>query len=321
MRLLIVAVLLTVLLVGPFLVPVPPLTGTVDPVALADPESRFVSVDGLRVHYKEFGAGPDAFVLLHGFGASVFTWRNVFAPLAELGRVVAYDRPAFGLTQRPLEWVGPNPYGDNAQLRLAIDLMDALHVERAVWIANSAGARVAADVASRHPERVSALVLVDPALQGGPGWLRPLLRTPQMQHVGPRLARSISKYGDEGIRKAWHDPSSITAEVFDGYRRPLRANDWDRALWQFSIADRDPTLPARALHVTVPTLVMTGDDDRIVPTRDTIELARKLIGSKLVVLPACGHVPQEECPDAFVDAVRTFLAHDVTKGRIATRTR
>ena len=77
-------------------------------------------------------------VLLHGFGASVFSWRDVMAPLAELGRVVGFDRPAYGLTQRPLpgEWMGENPYSADAQVTLTLGLMNELGVDRAILVGN-----------------------------------------------------------------------------------------------------------------------------------------------------------------------------------------
>jgi pimeloyl-ACP methyl ester carboxylesterase len=132
-----------------------------------------------------------------------------------------------------------DPYGDDAQIDIALALLDSLTIDRAVWVANSAGARVAVAVALRHRERVIALVLVDPAISGGPGWLRPLLRIPQLQHIGPLTVRSISDRGDAVIRRAWHDPTRVTADVLAGYRKPLRANDWDKALWEFTSAPRD----------------------------------------------------------------------------------
>jgi len=313
-------VLVAAILFGPFLVSVPPLQNTVDPVTLADSDSRFVKIGELSVHFKEAGQGAPGFVLLHGFGASAFTWREVLGSFAELGRTVAYDRPAFGLTQRPQQWSGANPYGDQAQAELAVALLDSLEIKSAVWVANSAGARVAVDVALQHPERVVALVLVDPAISGGPRWLQPLLHTPQFSHLGPRLVRSIADYGDDGIRRAWHDPSRIAADVFAGYRKPLQANNWDTALWEFTRADRDATIGKRLQELAaVPTLVITGDDDRIVPTDRTIELAKQIPGSSLVVLPNCGHVPQEECPGPFMAAVHEFLSQRVPASTWASR--
>ncbi len=100
--------LAVVILVGPFLVPVPPLEDTVPPQELADADSRFIEVNNITVHYKDMGRGERTFLLLHGFGASAFSWREVMEPLSGHGRVAAFDRPAFGLTERPMrgDWEG-----------------------------------------------------------------------------------------------------------------------------------------------------------------------------------------------------------------------
>lgn len=193
-------VLLVILLVGPFLVPVPPLEGTVPPEQLADPDSRFAEVNGVNIHYKMAGEGEPVFILLHGFAASTFSWREVMGPLSEMGTVVAFDRPGFGLTERPMpgEWEGRSPYAPESQADLTVGLMDALGIERAVLVGNSAGGTVALLTALTYPERVGALVLVDAAIYVGgktPGWLRPLFNTSQMRHLGPLLARQIRDWG------------------------------------------------------------------------------------------------------------------------------
>jgi pimeloyl-ACP methyl ester carboxylesterase len=308
-----VGVLLLIVLVGPFLVPVPPLEGTLPPEQLADPDSRFVEVDGIRIHYKTMGAGEPTLVLLHGFGASVFSWREVMAPLAQEGRVVAFDRPAFGLTERPMpgEWTGENPYSREAQAAQTVGLMDALGIEQAVLVGNSAGGSIAVLTALRYPERVRALVLVDAAIYGeggAPGWLRPLLDTPQVRHLGPLLVHSIQARGEEGIRLAWHDPARVTPEILEGYHKPLQAQNWDRALWEFTRASRPLDLPDRLGEITIPVLVITGDDDRIVPPELSERLAQDLPNAQLVVIPDCGHLPHEEQPEEFLRAVREFLA-------------
>jgi pimeloyl-ACP methyl ester carboxylesterase len=306
------AVLVVLLLVGPFLVPVPPLEDTVPAEGLADPDSLFVTVDALRVHTKVAGEGEPALLLLHGFGASLFSWREVTQPLGEVGTVVAFDRPAFGLTERPMpgEWDGESPYGQAAQVELTVGLMDALGIERAVLVGNSAGGTVAALTALRHPERVEALVLVDAAIYAGggsPPWILPLLRTPQMRRLGPLFTRRIRDWGMDFGRSAWHDPSLMTPEVWEGYTRPLQVENWDRALWELTIADRPTDLAERLDELAMPALVITGDDDRIVPTEQSIRLAEELPDADLVVVPECGHVPQEECPEAFLEAMFGFL--------------
>ena len=80
------------LLIVPLLYPIPPLEGTVPERDLADPESRFAEVNGLSVHYKEMGQGEPVFILLHGFGASEFSWREVVEPLSREGRVIEIGR-------------------------------------------------------------------------------------------------------------------------------------------------------------------------------------------------------------------------------------
>ncbi len=305
-------VVLAILLIGPFLVPVPPLEETVPPEQLADPDSRFVEVNGINIHYKMAGEGEPVFILLHGFAASTFSWREVMGPLSGWGTVVAFDRPGFGLTERPMpgEWRGHSPYAPESQADLMVGLMDALEIGRAVLVGNSAGGTVALLTALTYPERVEALVLVDAAVYvggGTPGWLRPLFNTPQMRHLGPLVARQIQNWGVDLARSAWHDPSRITPEVWEGYARPLRAQNWDRALWEVTRASRPLGLDKRLGEVRVPVLVVTGDDDRIVPTDQSIRLASEIPGAQLVVIPNCGHVPQEECPEEFLRAVDEFL--------------
>lgn len=308
----IVALLFLVVLIGPFLIPIPPAGGQAAARELADPDSQFIEINDIELHYKRFGSGQPAMILLHGFGASLFSWREVTQPLSEWGVVIAYDRPAFGLTERPMpgEWEGESPYSAKAQVELLVGLMDALRIPEAILIGNSAGGTVATLTALTHPERVQALVLVDPAIYvngGGERWMRFLYNTPQMQRLGPYLARSIVTRGDELIRLAWHDPSKITPDVLEGYRKPLQLPNWDKALWELTIASEPLDLAERLAQIQAPVLVVTGDDDRLVPPEDSIRLAMELPNAELVVFQACGHVPQEECPQAFLEAVVGFV--------------
>lgn len=307
---LIPVVILLIILVGPLLIPVPPLADTLPHEELADEDSLFIEVNGLKVHYKMVGQGQPVFILLHGFGASLFSWHKVMPQLSTYGTVIAYDRPAFGLTERPLDWEGVNPYSPEAQVDLVIGLMDALEIESAILVGNSAGGKVAFETALAHPDRVQALVAVDAAVYGGggaPAWAQPLLRTPQIRHLGPLLVRQIEKNGEAFIQTAWHDPTKITVETLAGYRLPLRAEDWDRALWELTAASSESNLVDRIPEIQQPVLVITGDDDRIVPTEQSVQLARNLPQAQLSVLPNCGHLPHEECPQAFMQVVEPFL--------------
>jgi pimeloyl-ACP methyl ester carboxylesterase len=303
--------LILIVLIGPFFVPVPPLKDTVPAEQLADADSRFVEINGINVHYKTYGQGEPTFILLHGFGASLFSWREVTEPLSKFGTVVAYDRPAFGLTERPMKWEGESPYGPQAQVDLVIGLMDKLNIKKAILVGNSAGGTVSMQVALQHPERVQALILVDAAVYAGGGapfWVRPILNTPQMNHLGPLVARQLQAQGVEFIKTAWHDPSKITPDIFDGYQKPLQIENWDKALWQLTVASKESGIVARLDEITMPTLVITGDDDRIVPTEQSLRLADELPNAELKVIAQSGHLPHEEKPIEFMQAVTEFLS-------------
>ena len=311
--LIIITTLMVLVLVGPFLVPVGSVENTRPPQDLAGPDSIFLEINNLNVHLKRSGAGEPAFILLHGFGASTFSWREVLDPLSADGMVIAYDRPAFGLTERPINWEGANPYTQESNIDLLIGLMDAMGIDQAILVGNSAGGTLATAFTLAHPERVQALIQVNAAIyQTRPdspllGWL---LKTPQMDHIGPLITRRLAgEQGDAFIRSAWSDPAPVETnpEIIAGYRKPLMADNWDRALWEHTKAARAPGLAERLGEIQVPTLVIAGADDQIVPLDNSLRLAEDIPGARLVVIENCGHLPQEECPGEFLAAINDFI--------------
>ena len=310
--LVLIVIILLILTIGPFLIPIPPLENTVPPEQLADPDSKFVTIKNINVHYKIAGKADDTLLLLHGFGASTFTWNKVITPLSKDYTVVAYDRTGFGFTSRPMpgEWRGESPYSAQSQADQTISLMDTLGVDKAILIGSSAGGMIATLITLTYPERIKALILVDAAIfRGGPpGWLIPLIRIPQIKRLGPLFVRKYFIGSTERVRElAWHDPSKLTAEKLEGYRKPLRARNWDKALWELTLAYHPLHLEERLGDIEVPVLVITGDDDRIVPQEDSVRIAREIPHAELVVIPNSGHVPHEETPEEFLEAVNKFL--------------
>jgi len=301
---------LAVMLVGPLLIPIPPLKGTFPPKSLADDDSEFIKINGLDIHVKNIGQAEPVFVLLHGFASSLYTWHAVMEAFSRLGTVIAYDRPGFGLSERPLTWQGRNPYSAETQVDTLIGLLEHFGVQKAILVGNSAGGSISMQTALAHPERVSGLILVDPAVYIGnhaPRWLPSLFNTPQMRHLGPLFARQILRYGQALIERAWHDPSLLPTEMLEYYRKPFQVENWDRALWEFTLANRRISLADRLDELTLPVLVVTGDDDRIIPTQDSIRLAGELPNAFLAVINQAGHIPHEEKPQVFVEEVNKFL--------------
>jgi pimeloyl-ACP methyl ester carboxylesterase len=263
-----------------------------------------------------YGAGKPALILLHGFGAGVFSWQAVVPSLAGLGTVVAFDRPGFGLTERRLpdrhgRYAGGNPYTAEAQVELLFGLMDQLGIEQAVLVGHSAGGTVALNAALARPQRVRALVLVDAAVYssgGAPDWVLPVLKTPQMNRLGPLAARwVVNARADDFLDRSWHAPGAIPPTLRRAYHQAFQVHHWDRSLWELVKVFRTPHAAQRLNEVNLPALVITGDDDRVVATADSLRLARELPGAKLALFKNCGHTPQEECPERFLEEIIPFI--------------
>jgi len=299
--------------VGPFLVPVPELDGLVPAEQFIEADSKFVEVNSVNIHYKEAGAGERTFVLLHGFGGSTYSWRAVMDDFAQFGHVIAYDRPAFGLTERPMpeSWV-ENPYGMKANVELLRGLLDEFGIEKAVLVGNSAGGGVSVAFALEYPERVESLILVDPGVGGGrgpqfPAWALPLMWTPQMRHLGPLMMRSYQETLPNTIQREWYDSTKLTDTIRQEYLKLLKVKNWDRAFYELTFAPAYPELRPLLPQLTVPVYIVAGQEDRLIRAFYFEAISTEIPNAQLVLIPQCGHVPQEECPTQFMEAVSDYL--------------
>jgi len=189
------------------------------------------------------------------------------------------------------------------QVDITGQLVELLAGNEVVLVGHSAGAAVV--VAAALELSPAGLVLEAPALQGAPAWVRWLAATPQ----GIRVIRFLAGRADidDLLSSAYHDPSRITSEMLAAYELPLSVEGWDAGLARFTAAKPVSDMQRRVTELDLPVLVVTGDDDRWVDTADTIRLAEQIPGARLVVVPECGHVVHEDCPDAFVAAVTDWL--------------
>ncbi len=269
----------------------------------ATPPSRFVAVDGMRVHYRDRGSGP-AIVLLHGSNSSLFTWEGWAADLARDHRVVTLDLPGHGLT-------GPDPRARYRYAEMAAfvdDFAITLGLPRFSLGGNSMGGGVAWRYAILHPDKVERLILVDsagqPREEPRPFGFR-MFATPG---VG-RLVRWISPrfLVAKSLRDAYGDPGRVTADEVDLYDDLLlRAGNREATRRRFS-DEGDDELRARMGEIRAPTLILWGRRDRFILPKYAERFHAAIAGSEVVILDGLGHVPMEEDPQRSVAEARRFL--------------
>ena len=275
--------------------------------------SRFLDVNGFKVHYRLAGSGQPLVVLLHGSFLSLRSWRLVFDRLAESVSVLAFDRPGFGLTSRPLPSKATGvSYTPEAQSDLVIALMKKLGFNKAVLVGNSTGGTMALLTALRYPQHVDGLVLAGAMIYSGyatsevPAFMKPVMKA--MTPIFSRLMKFlITRLYDRNIRGFWYNKERLGSDVLSAFRSDLMIGDWSRAFWELFIETHHLRLDERLKTMSKPSLVITGEHDLTVKTEESIRLARELPDAELVVIPDCGHLPQEEQPEAFVLEVRKFL--------------
>lgn len=289
----------------------------VKPFVANSENSHFINVDGARVHYQEFGdATRPPVVLIHGYTASVYVWKDAAPLLAERGfHVIAIDLIGFGYSEKP-RWFD---YSIQSQARMVSRFMDRLGIGRATIAGSSYGGAVAATLALYNSERVEKLVLVDAVINDALK-SHPLLRLASLPGLGEVItpfvadSRSYLRLRMQGTLA----PSKhhlITDDRVDSVRRPLLAADGHHSLlatsrnWSATHVERDAHL------IDQPTLIVWGEQDTVIPVEDGYKLHQDILNSRFVIFKDCGHVPQEENSELFANVVAEFC-HD-KKGRIA----
>lgn len=261
---------------------------------------RFVTVEGVRFRIREEGprAAPPI-ILIHGFTFSLESWDGWAADLARDHRVIRYDLAGHGLS-------GPDPhghYGTAKRVRQLGRLMDRLGIARATIAGNSFGGLVAWNFAVAHPHRVDRLILVDSAAYSINGVTEKPVPVPELMRtylLDPKPAAVAFSAG-----AIFAHPERLSADRLALMQAMIARNGPALVahLEQFTLPDPRPALG----RITVPTLVLWGRVDKVIPVAQASELAAAIKGSKLIIYDDVGHAPQEEAAAASIADVRTFL--------------
>mgnify|MGYP001201080499 FL=1 len=274
---------------------------------------RILALDSLRIFLLEAGNDRLPLLILHGFASSALAWTRIIEALGTDRHVVSYDRPGFGLTVTTApQWKGLDPYAPDTQVPIATELLKYLGIHRCVVLGHSMGGRLAYELAVAQPERVAGLILVAPAWERPSApWLARLLRRRAIGLVGRALLRTTSRLALRlGQRLAW--ASSPPRDIADGGVVAVSIPGWEERLWRVTCATlATPKTPLPALPRPIPTLMILGERDRIVPNAVTRELTAvwRVRGAPLqvVTFERSGHLPHLEETSRFVETVKTFL--------------
>ena len=282
---------------------------------VARPEKRAVRLHGHRLVYRIGGgeacAERPALVLIHGLAGSSGTWMTVLPELARHYTVVAPDLLGHGESDKPRHDYSLGSYANQVR-----DLMVALGIERATIVGHSLGGGIAMQLAYQHPGRCERLVLVSSGGLGpeiswvfraltvpGAEYVMPLIFSPVARTVGNVVSRGLHRLGLRAphVEQAWRSYSTL-AEIDNrhAFVRTLRSVI-DMSGQTVSAHDR------LYLSSQVPTLILWGRRDHIIPVEHAVAAHEALANSQLVIFERAGHFPYSEEPDAFVEALTEFV--------------
>ena len=270
----------------------------------ARPPSKFVVIDGVRLHYRDEGRGP-AVMLLHANYSSLFMWEPWVAKLRDDYRVIRVDLPAHGLT-------GPEPNGNYTLERIQTlfeRFVDERGLGRFTVVGTSIGGTVAMRYTAAHPERIERLVLISP------GSLEARVRGRTTPANVPRVADLLGYVTPKAFTRFlltndYGDPArltdAVTDEWYDMWMREGNRLAMINLLRQYVSGGVEDKIRA----VKVPVLLIWGEKNKRVPLALAYETQKLLENSpevKLEILPGIGHMLVQEAPQQSAQLIRRYL--------------
>lgn len=263
----------------------------------------------VKLYYEVQGEGSPI-LLIHGFGANLYTYHDLVLPLSREHQLFLLDLKGFGKSPKP----AGQKYSVEDQVSLVIQFILQNDLTDLTIVGHSYGGGVALVTALRlieeSPHRLRSLILIDSAAypQEFPTFIR-VLRTPVLGPLGlsllssKRMARSI-------LNLAFYDETRISEETIEKYAAPLDLPGSHNALIETAKQIVPPNIKeinARYKNIHVPVLILWGREDKIIPLKYGERLHEDLVNSKLVIFEKTGHIPHEEKPEEVIKSISDFL--------------
>jgi esterase len=276
---------------------------TVSAAAQAPSQDRFVTVNGLRLHYLDWGS-PDKqpFIMLHGIGRVAHSFDHIAPRFSQDYHVIAIDMRGHGDSA----WSPEGAYLVEDYAKDLAAFVDQLNLRNVVLLGNSTGGRVVQVFAGTHPDRVAKLVVEDVGPERTNEIASGFARRVQQEESGWASE-------DELVASLMRGGGTVSEELQRNYAHfGSKRREDGRIVWK-----RDPNLVkgfvptelwAQVLKITCPTIYILGGASNIVPPETQKKLKESLPAAEIVTMPKLGHYPHQEAPEDYTRIVQAFLA-------------
>lgn len=265
--------------------------------------SQFITIAGTRLHYRDTGnKNSSTLIFLHGFGSSLHTWEAWASELEKDYRVIRLDLPGFGLSGKNEK----NDFSDAHDIAVIFGLLNELGIEKASFIGNSLGGKLAWHIAATYPNRVKKLVLISPDGFASEGFEydKPTQASWMLSAMTVALPKPILKMS---LLPAYADPLSLSSTMLDRYYDLMCAPNVRKnivaRLNQTVLKDPAPRLKT----IQADTLLMWGEEDGMIPIANAQDYLTLIPKVQLQALPKTGHLPQEENVEQSLRVLKKFL--------------
>jgi pimeloyl-ACP methyl ester carboxylesterase len=264
--------------------------------------SHWVEIGGAKLHYVVEGSGPDV-ILIHGIAANIYCWRKVIPLLAQKNRVWAIDLLGFGHSDKPVD----GDYSAAAQAKIIREFM--LHVginEKVTLVGSSMGGSISTRFTVDYPQLVSHLVLCNAAINRN----AVVFDLRKIRRIAPVFAPFINKFTVRQILKHIAAPGFAVENLdVDAYLKPY-SKHYDSILSFIASFDilLDMDLWTQTKNIQIPTLLLWGEKDNVVPVKLAVDLEKSFPNCSLKIHPDSGHHLQEEVPEWFAENIFAFLS-------------
>jgi pimeloyl-ACP methyl ester carboxylesterase len=272
-----------------------------------------IGEEPLQLHYEAYGEG-NPIIFLHGLGGTLYTWRHLIGPLAPHYQLILFDLKGAGKSPKPFD----DKYSMFDQAELIYRFIRQNDMRDVALVGHSFGGGVALLVAlklsQQNPSRLSRLILVDTVSypQKLPGVIR-MLRMPLVGWLGLYLIPDKTKV-QSMMESMYYDDSKINPADVEVYAAPLTLPGAKYALQQTArqiIPDNIDEIIGTYPRIKVPTLIIWGREDKLIPLENGVRLHHAISTSQLVVIERCGHDPLDERPKELMEVIQKFLGnHD-----------